>query len=210
MRRRCSSSAGHEALIARRPAVRPLDIDADRSRGRRLRRRHDGGDDGAELPVLALRPAGAARAAASVLQALARHRRRPGRGRAAWLGRPRARRLRKLGVDVVVMGECEEVLRCDSPTETLGEHRRHRLPRRTATRRATAAPQARRFVRPAGRSHGRTTWIAAAPRITIIASTRAAPARAPRWRPRAAAPIAARFCAKEQLPRRAIAAAACQ
>ena len=76
--------------------------------GRRASPRHDRGDDGAELPVLALRAAGTAGAAAT-LAALA--------GIAATTvavgphgsTTPRAT-LRKLGVDAVVMGECEEVL----------------------------------------------------------------------------------------------------
>ena len=86
-----------------------LDDDALAERGRRVRARHDGGRDGADLSVLALRAAGAARSAR--VPARARRDAAAARSRSVRMARSRRRRrLRKLGVDVVVRGECEEVV----------------------------------------------------------------------------------------------------
>ncbi len=103
------SAAGRAChAAARRPHVRPVAV-RHRGRARRLPARHDRADDGADLSVLALRAARAARAAAARADRCA--------GSAAILvavgphgsTTPRMT-LRKLGVDFVVMGECEEAL----------------------------------------------------------------------------------------------------
>ena len=152
--------------------------------------RHDGGDDGAELPVLALRAARAARSRSE----FAGGARRSAAARPSPSARTARRRrdatLRKLGVDVVVMGECEEVRRAQLA------RRAGRLAQRALDRLAAATaivhdrrPHASALRRPAGAAlAGRV--VAAAPIITT-ASTAQPEGPAPRWRPRAAAPITA-------------------
>ena len=76
---------------------------------RGVRRRHDSGHHGAELPVLALRPARTARAGEHSCATLGRR-----GGRTVAVG-PHgsvtpAATLRKLGADAVVRGECEDVI----------------------------------------------------------------------------------------------------
>ena len=106
----------------------------------RVRRRHDGGHDGAELSVLALRPARAARAGKLPADARAR-----AAARTVAVG-PHgsvtpAATLRKLGVDAVVRGECEEVIAALAGGGTIGRAC-HRSPTLIAT--AAASPARRR------------------------------------------------------------------
>ena len=117
LRRACSRRSTSPELRRRRsPAFRPD-----------MTRRHDG----AELSVLALRAAGTAGAATRRSAALA-----ASRGTTVAVGphgstTPRAT-LRKLGVDAVVIGECEEVLRAPGRRRraAMGRDRRPVPPRR--------------------------------------------------------------------------------
>ena len=105
--------------------------------------------------------------------------------------RRRAPTLRKLGVDVVVMGECEEVRGRGSPAARWDGHRRAwPTARRTARSRSTAGR--RRPTSPTcAPLRWPDEWVAAAPPPPSPLRRAAARARAPRSRPRAAAPITA-------------------
>ena len=75
--------------------------------------------------------------------------------------RRRSRRWRKLGVDVVVRGECEEVVaRARRRGGDLRARAGHRLPRRATTIRVTGGAAGRRFVDAAARSRWPDAWIA--------------------------------------------------
>ncbi len=150
------SGRGSRGAAARRPSQRPVERGGGRRRGG-LRRGHDRGDDSADLSLLALRPARAARAAR-----VPRGPRRRG-GRTVAVGphgsaTPRPT-LDKLGVDVVVRGECEEiVLRLAAAADLRGvpaiafrengSDRRHRRPAFQPVHRPARAALAGRMARP--------------------------------------------------------------
>ena len=153
----------------------------------RVRRRHDGGDDGAELPVLALRAAGAARAGE---HSCGRSARRGGRTVAvgtAWLGDPwrdaaQARRRRRGARRVRGRDRRRSPRRIDWSRVALD-----RLSRTTAAYRVQRSrPPRTAFVDLPPRSHGPTSGSPGTRTITI-ASTSRSTVPAPRWRHRAAA-----------------------
>ena len=140
--------------------------------GRRPRPGHDRRRHGAELSVLALRPARAARARRPPGGAVG-HRGDHGRDRAARLDDAARRRCASSAVDVVVLGECEEVL-----VAAARGRARIRADCRAASPIATARSSSRAARRPRlGRSAGtalaRRVTSRASHAIIITASTRA-------------------------------------
>ena len=141
--RRCCEAEGHE-VGDRRRAARGLSRRRMRARVDAFAPGHHGGDDGAELPVLALPAARAARPARN-----GRALRGAGR-RATWSWvRTRsttpATTLRKLGADAAVLGECEEVDR--RARRDAARRDGPRVPSVAIARRDGAVPRERRAAR---------------------------------------------------------------
>ena len=187
--------AGHEVLLARRAArVGPS------PRGRRSRRRvaarsrpdFIGGDDGAELSVLAVRAARAARPAGDAARAFAR--RRHPRSPSVRTRRPhRAATLRKLGADVAVMGECEDVLPSSrGARESTGASIASIAWRPMATLRVQGGHERGRHGGAAGAALAAATVLARHRHHHHRFDAAAGRRRAPRWRRRAAARTTAR------------------
>ncbi len=159
----------------------------------------DRGHHRADLPVLALRPARAARAA-RVLLALA------GRGRTRLVAvgphgsaTPDAA-LRKLGVDCVVRGECEEVVAALADARRRRRRARHRF--RDAALRATGGAAGRALHRPAGAALAGPLGRAPPPSPPPLRPRNARPDAGRRGRGLARLPLPLLVLRQDRLPRR--------